>query len=282
LTPEEDMIRCVLTLEAHEPLRIVLGYSGFASESELRKGLIRFLKNRITSAGSSTPTPGFGVQSFPNQIICGGTSLLKINGMPFGVPLLNSGYWSFFASRANNPLHILLELLWTRLSYTYGFSSSIFGDDLEMEAVSPLLDAKWRPGGWEYRFTQLTKEQLRSGPDKIGWEPETVSLAEYVVLNKLCQGVAVSLDDPRLVEFLREQSTSPDELATALNEKHLAHLKGREVALLTDGCACVTLPDGRYVVGENKTGKLSRWVDQFMEKRKGEPAEKKSPLPDNT
>jgi hypothetical protein len=137
-----------------------------------------------------------------------------------------------------------------------------------LQAVSPLLEAKGRSRGWEYRFLELTKEQLVSGPDITEWQPETVSPAEFVVVNKLCNGEAVSLDDTGLQNWLSEQGTSPDELAKGLSQKHLAFRKDQELFLLTDRCLCVILPDGRYVAGENKTGRLDRWVVQFMQKRK--------------
>jgi len=268
LSAEEAMIRGVLMREAHYPLRIVLGYSGYTSEYELRTGLLFFLGKQITP-NNGKPTPGFGINSFPNQIICGQASILKLDGMPFGVPLLREGYWAFLASQPNKPIHALLELLWTRLAYTYKLPAAIFGEDLEWETVNPLLDAKWHSQGWEYRSIELSEDELAQGVSVVEWQPAIVSHAEFVVLNVLCKEEKVSSNDQDLIKWLTEQNTSFDEIARGLNEKHLAYLKNGDIVLLTDGCVCGILPDGRYMAGENKTGRLLRWTDRFMEKRKG-------------
>ncbi len=269
LSEEAQIIHTTLVIEAHMPVRVVFGYYGYAGEFELRRGLIKFLESEVAPMANPTPKPGFGIYSFPNLIVCRDASLVKVNGMPFAAPLSEDGFWRFYGSRSSRPLEALLELIWTRLAYRYNLDASLFGEDLKCEAVNSLLKAKWRGPGWEFRYCEVPDSQLNEGPDSTEWEPETVSLAQFVVLNKLCSGQEVRLADSALVEFLKEEGTTPDALATDLNEKRLAYTKNGCLHLLTDGCSCAVLPDGRYVAGENKTGRLLRWIDRFMEKRKG-------------
>jgi hypothetical protein len=268
LSAEDAMIHHALVLEAHYPLRIVLGYSGYVSEYQLRNGMISFLSKQMSPQGKARSEPGFGINSFPNQIICGNASILKLDGMPFGVPLLSDGYWAFLASQPHKPLHTLLELLWTRLACIYNLPAMIFGEDLDWETVNPLLETKWSGDGWGYRSVKMSKTDLAKGVVTVKWEPETVSLAEFTVLNVLCRGEKVNSTDSDLIRWLTSQNTSFEKLAVSLNEKHLAYLRNGELILLTDGCSCAILPDGRYVAGENKTGRLLRWIDRFMDKRK--------------
>jgi hypothetical protein len=266
LSEEENTIRSIVFREAHEPLRIVLGYEGYQSEFQLRRGMINFLKEQL-KADDEKPVEGLGIESFPHQIMCRQASLVKANGMPYGTPISKNGWWAFLVSRGKNPLHIFLELLWTRLAYIYKIDSSIFGEDLQSETFAPLLDGKWRPG-WEYRFSELKEEQLSSGPESVPWEPETATLAEYVVVNQMCNDQEVKLDDPEFIAFLEAQKTSVPELVASLTKKRLVYEKDGRLNLLTDQCECVILPDGRYIVGENKTGRLMRWVNQFIKERK--------------
>ncbi len=268
LSPEEKMIRSVLIIEAHKPLRIVLGYDGYKSEHELRMGLIRFLEKNVAPATNPRLTPGFGINSFPNQIICSQASILKLDGMPFAVPVSPDGFWPFLASQTHKPLHTLLELIWTRLAYMYQLSPEIFGEDLDCEIANKFLEARWQSQGWGMRYVNISAKKLSEGQHSIEWQPEILTLAEFVVVNKLCNDGEIKLDDQNLTDWLKEQGTTPGRLATSLNEKSLVFAKNGKMYLLTDGCSCAILPDGRFVAGENRTGKLIRWVNRRIERQK--------------
>lgn len=268
LLPEEKIIRSVLISEAHRPLRIVLGYDGYKSEHELRMGLIRFLENNVAPATNPRRVFGFGINSFPNQIICSEASIFKLDGMPFAVPISPDGFWPFLASQTGKPLHTLLELIWTRLAYMYKLSPEIFGEDLDCEVANKFLEARWLSQGWEMRYVNFSGNQLSEGPRSIEWQPEILTLAEFVVVNKLCGDGEIRLDDQNLTNWLKEQGTTPTRLAASLNEKGLVFVKSDKMHLLTDECSCAILPDGRFVAGENRTGRLIRWVNRCIERQK--------------
>lgn len=269
LSEERQIIHATLVLEAHMPVRVVMGYTGYVGEYELRRGLIKFLRGELADMTALKPKAGFGINSFPNLVICRDASLLKSDGMPFSVPIPVDGFWRFYGSRSSKPIELLLEIVWTRLAYRYGLSASIFGEDLKCDAINSLLEAKWQGQGWEVRYCEVEEAKLSEGPDANEWEPETVSLPQFVVLNKLCQGAAVKMDDPEFINWLKAEGTTPDQLALDLNRKRLTYAKNGELHLLTDSCGCAILPDGRYVAGENKTGRLERWVAQYSPPQPG-------------
>jgi hypothetical protein len=265
--PEADQaLYCILVSEVYRPLRVVLGYFGYKSEFQLRRGMMRFLAEQLAPVEAPKETVGFGINSFPNQIICGNSSLIKLDGMPFSSRLLTDGSWPFLASRGEQPLHVFLELLWTRLAYRYCLDSTIiFGDDLECEGVHVLLEAKWYGKGWAYRSLEAPEKELSQPLNSIKWEPAILTLAEFVLLNELCGGQQVRLDNAETLAYLNEQGTTKEAICQSLAEKRLAYEKSGQLHLLTDQCQCAILPDGRYVAGENKSGRLMRWVLKFGE-----------------
>ena len=53
----------------------------------------------------------------------------------------------------------------------------------------------------------------------------------------------------------------------------LVYQDGHEIKLLTDQCETVFVPGYGGCAADNKTGKLSRWVDKYMEDNKSRKAE---------
>lgn len=261
LGAQEDMIRHVLNVFSHQPIRIVLGYDGFKSEFALREGLCRFLKKQIK--GAQDPVPGFGAASFPSLIISSKASVVRLDGMPYAGSLTpGDDYWPLLASSSGNPFQILLEILWTRLTYLYDLPHSIFGEDLKVESVNKFIGAKLssRNGlsGWEYRYTYISKKKLNLLPQHAEWQPEELSLPEFTIINELCRKGEVDATKQTLHEYFREHGTTVEAVATSLSQKHLAALSGNKFRLLTKECQCA-IHDGRFLAAENNTGRFTRW-----------------------
>jgi hypothetical protein len=269
LPPEQQIFFHTLMMEANLAPRIVLGFEGFKNEATLRQGLVDFIEKRI-SAGQPAP---LGPLALPNLIIGRDASLLKLNGMPYAGPFdATNNRWSFYASRGRNAVDLLLEVIWTRLNYYHGVSSDIFGDDLEIEGVHPLLDgvvvATPQQQGWALHWTKRTQTELDAyESDVAGWNPHVVSNEAFVVLNDLCRNGEVAIDE-ELTRFLEKCGKSVDELARELNDVRLAYRDGDHFKLLTDECACVIDPVLGFVAAENKTGRLTRWVLKRIEERR--------------
>lgn len=263
----EEMIYHTLLVEAALPLRVVFGYDGYADEYGLREGLVGYLEG--ITALPIEKRPRFNINTFPNLIVCRNASLIKLDGMPYSGMIDGRGFWWWMASRRTEPLHSLLELLWTRLAYTFKLDPEIFGEDLEMEAITPLLAGKAEKmgdgGGWNYENMPIPKDELQSGPNREAWHPPTLNKAEFVIVNSLCKKGEIDIGEKEFVEFLTKEGEAVESICASLNQKGLTTVAGRKLMLITDECACMFLPDGRCVAAENKSGRLLRYAMKVTE-----------------
>ncbi len=213
---------------------------------------------------------GFGVNSFPQLIISGQYSLVKMNGHPYSSPIISEN-WNFYGSARTNPILLILEFIWTRLSRSYGISG-LWGDDLKLENFILLLSGKIKKignkSGWEYNFTKIDNSTLSSEPAEIDWEPTYVTSEQFTIFNRLCEGELERTDDPYLIDFLNNNGLDPDQFFKELIETGLVALDGKDLTLTTESCQCLVLPNGKFAVAENNSGRLTNWILQFMEKRR--------------
>jgi hypothetical protein len=263
----EQLIYHSLLVEAGLPLRVVFGYDGYVDEYGLREGLVGYLEE--VSGLPLVERPRFNINTFPNLIVCRKASLIKLDGMPYSGMIDGRGYWWWMGSRRSEPFHSLLELLWTRLTYIFKLGPEIFGEDLEMEAVNPLLAAKAEPlgerGGWRYESMPLSRKDLEGGADRDEWHPPTLNKAEFVIINALRSKGSIDLTEQALVAFLKKEGETVESISKSLNQKMLTAVVGQKLTFIVDQCDCIMLPDGRCVAAENKSGRLSRYAMKVME-----------------
>lgn len=249
-----------LVCEANMPVRVVIGYDGYKDQETLREGLLNIIEERV-----SKKLPGVTPVVLPNLIVVGDSSLIKLNGMPYGAPFdATKQSWPFYGSRGSKSIHIFLEMLWTRLNFFHGYSSSIFGEDLDLEAVRQFLDA--RPAflnkthvGWHIDVTQPKDFNLDDENDKP-WEPQKLTKAEYAILYPLCNGNEVNSKNEKLLEFLTEEGVTLQEVTETLKQKRLASLEGECFHLLTEELMLGFVPGLGCVAAENNSGRLTRWL----------------------
>jgi hypothetical protein len=251
LSIEDQMIFHTLVIEQTSIIRIVLGLHGFKSELAFRKALFELLQANIG-------VKGFGPGGFPQLIISGSYSLAKANGRPYSARLVN-GEWPFYLSTPVNPLLLLLEFIWTRLDELFNMPE-LWGEDLDLEVPRALLLAKGDRHAWQYRFLDPSKEELSSVPTMKPWSPAFVTLEEFVVLQLLCVGENVRMDDAELLKWLQKCGVEPEVLRDNLLETGLVAMQDQELQLITRACLCVILPSGEYIAAENNTGRLTRWL----------------------
>ncbi len=250
-------------MEHVSPIRIVLGHHGFKKESSLREALVSFIEeNKMTH--------GFGVGSFPQLIVCGNYSLVKMNGHPYSTPMV-SEFWNFYASSNANPVLLILELIWTRLSYQIKVEK-LWGDDLSIENFALFLSGRIKTvgelTGWEYKYTPISEAALKERGAEEEWLPQFVSSTQFVIFNRLCNGEEESLDNEFLREYVAKEGEDFDGFIESLVQTGLIALKDRKLQLTTYECQCVILPDGRFAVAENNSGRFTRWVTKQIEKSK--------------
>ncbi len=268
LNENEKQIYYTLNYEALLPIRIIWGYNGFKSEHTFREAFYKYLSENI-STSTDNIIRGYGVLSFPNQIICGKYSFVKINGMPFGYPI-EDDWWYFYASTPVLSIYYFLELLWTRLSYKYKrLPTEIFGDDLEVNEMFNFLSGKAKKvndaHGWEYKYHKTTKKELGKGVGVKEWMPVEIDVKQYSIINEIGQNGAVEIDS-ELEKYVIEGDlyNSIDDFIFKLTETGLVYIENNKLKLLTDNCQCAFLPNGKIVAADNKSGRLTNWINQQM------------------
>ena len=270
---EIQLIYQTLVMELVYPARIIFGYNGFKSQSALRRSFVDFLSAQMTTI----PAQGFGVPSMPSLISCGRHSIVKANGMPFCSPMEEDGFWPVLGSTSTNPIELLLQVVWTRLVYDRKLPATLFDDDAFLQPMARFIDA--RPtrigdqGGWMYRVTNASPKVLEEEPEPSRWEPVIVDQTQFVILNRLCGEERIQLNDPDLANFLSAGGYTVGSFVQSLNNLGLAARDGDTLVLLTRGCTCAILPDGRFAVAENVAGQFTRWMMDFMkDRRKAQPS----------
>ena len=265
LPPELEHIFHAVMGDQFAPIRIAFGYGGFSSEYGLRKGFLKFLEDK-------TLQHGYGPHAFPQQIVAGGASLVKFSGHPYR-SAMNEDKMLLMASSAANPLLIMLELIWTRLSYIQPMPE-LFGEDLRLEGFSPLLWANLaehpnNPGqyGWMLTANNYSKKELDESPDFRDREPNELTPEQFMIMKQLCQKETIDVTDPELRACATHAGLNFEEFIDSLIDTRLVARNGDILELTTVECACVILPDGRYVAADNNTGRLTRWVDRLMQQR---------------
>jgi hypothetical protein len=258
LPKEMEVIYHTLVIEQTSPIRIIFGYHGYKSEEGLRKGLLDFLEENIFEQG-------FGVGSFPQLIVGGGYSLIKINGFPYSAPM-KSEYWDFYASSHANPILLILELIWTRLSHDVSFEG-LWGEDLVIENFPGLLSGKLIQQadklGWQYKAKSIKEKLLEEIDSEEEWNPEFVDDTQFVIFNMLCNDVEIKIDDKEFLEILNDRGEELEKFISSLLQTGLVALNEKQLQLITIECGCVMLPDGKNAVAENNTGRLTRWVEKI-------------------
>ncbi|MEV9651271.1 DUF6602 domain-containing protein [Bacillus aerius] len=253
-----------LLLETITPLRVVFGFYGYTTMKSLRKGFTNYLKANV-STDSEHLIKGFSPYSFPNLIFTRDSSLIKINGIPYAPTIDEKGYWDCYTSSNNNPLFHFLEMLWTRLSYKHGISSDIFGEDLEIEGHYRFL--KTRPiswngkTGWEFEYLELPNDfELEEEPMYIDWQPAELSEPEHLIIVWLCNDNTINTNSEIFKKLIQQYNLDESDFLAELKDKKLIFKdSNNELKLLTDECIAV-IKDGKFYAGENRDGRMNRWM----------------------
>jgi hypothetical protein len=271
LTKNEELIFQTLKADASLPVRILLGYNGFATEYSFRDSLYKFLLDNITTDFDNKKS-GFCPQNFPNMIICGQYTMLKNNAMPFIQPLLENGWWPFYASSSYNPAYYFLELIWTRLSYKFEISSEIFGEDLDLQPATRFMDCRMQECNgnlcWEYNKIPASDEILRGNTVVTEWQPVELDRIQHLVISRLCKEELDLQKDKCFENFVTKNShLSLADFVKNLEATNLVFVENNKLKLLTDQCQCVIMPNGKFFAGENKSGRVTNWMKKEIKKR---------------
>jgi hypothetical protein len=252
-----------MVMEHLSPVRIVFSYDGFVDEYGLRQGFTRYLDTH--GAGQR----GFGVGSFPTLVICGQNSIIKLNGSPYVGKIDRDGWWMVLASNAENPLRILLELIWTRLSFATNMEMPP-DDTLRDEALHLLLSARLgRQGaklGWEYKYASASKILLQSIPAPEPWKPVEIDVNEYTFLHVLLRKEGQEeLTNTEFVEFIGKEGIDVAAFISRLVEVRLIARSGSSVRLIDPSLFLGFTPDGRSWAASD-SHRFQLWLDDWMKR----------------
>lgn len=255
-------IHKILCMEAYLPVRIVFGYFGYKSEYTLREGFIKIFKERIKSGNYKN----FGVGNLPNLIICGENSIIKNNGMPFGIPLQKQEhYWPILVSANASPLRNLLEVIWSRIAFKFRISNEIFDDEIELDAAHAFVDCKFEiDKGWEYFYYQLTKEDLTLlKPSKKYWSPVEIDEVEFkvILLLNMFNG-KMSVEDKDLLMIMSDYGVSADKVIEGLFQKRIVITNNKVVKFGMKQCTPVMFGD-KYYAGDMANPLMKKWIKNF-------------------
>jgi hypothetical protein len=246
------------------PLRVILGYHGYADEYGLRKGLLSYLKDQGDFA------PGFGPSSMPNLIVAGSSALLKMDGHPYTAPL-SEGWWHVLTSNPENPLRLLIEQLWTRFGDRFG---DIFPADnaLELERLAPFLDARLAKQGtavgWTYNYHPLSKKQMAS-TETLRWDPDAVETCEMVIQLKLAKFGSIDLRDEEFRTYVESEGLDPDALITDMVARRiLAWIDPNTVRMIDSGILFAGFMPNGDGFSTTDTDRLSPWLNHELDKGK--------------
>lgn len=271
LTDKEQFAYHLLLMEAFHPLRIVIGYYGYPTEYSLREGFVKKME-QLTSNGSAI---GYSPVSLPCLYICGNNSILKNNGMPIAKPFNGSRfYWDILLSSSGKPSYHLLELIWTRLSFKFGISSQIFGDDFDLEPVHPFLscghkqinDSSW---GWEFSYHYLTRKELSLPMSPLPWKPHVVNAEQFTLLRYLNDNGAVEFCDTQFTNFIQTNGLNLTEIVEHLVEARLVYMDRAQLGLLVDELVVCIAADGLVYAGENKNGEMTQYLSNWVQANNG-------------
>jgi hypothetical protein len=253
LTLLDRLIAHCLHFELSCPVRVAFGFEGFKTEKGLRNSFYECLGRLPAMAG---------IPYLPNIISSGNFSLCKLTAFPYS-SRIEDGWWGVVGSTSANPLALLIEHIFYRLSLSRN-TRQYLGLDLETEVFSRVLTAKFRRegarAGWEYKFADVAEKHLRARCDAGTWEPVEIDQPTAVFIQLLAKYRSAELSDAFLVETAKEMGITPAEFARRLVDARLVLWDGPRLVPAVANCAVVIQPDGKFVAGDADDHRLRNWL----------------------
>ncbi|MEZ2679803.1 DUF6602 domain-containing protein [Providencia rettgeri] len=260
LSKENELIYTTIIMEQLMPIKIVIGYDGFSSEYSLRENLVKFIE-------SKGPSTGYAIPSFPHLIICGEYSLVKNTGYPYISPMRGE-YWDFMLSSKENPIFLMLEFIWTKLSMVFGINFP-WDNSLKEEQLNEFLCAKPvynidDTGGWIIRYEELSKNALDKRSIHKNWEPIEISHSIYIIFHILSKE-DILVSSPDFIELANKSAPSIENFISQITSTTYAVYGDGKLSLKNDNITTAILPDGRYVIANNELGRFDMWLKNLIE-----------------
>lgn len=227
----DSLLINILIQEMALPLRIIWGHTGYVDENGLRNGFVKLLEENEIKKGPLI---------LPNLIICGDSTLIKSNGLPYGIRFREKEYtdWTICSSYDKTPLLILLEVIWKRLCLMFDtIDENIFGRYVKNESLFPLLIYSLENYNGKCGFIgNIFEEKLkRNCVEKMvdTQAPKKIKISRIckLVFERLVQGENVFIDDEGLINILKKDGKTIEELKTELLETGYIKFDENEILL---------------------------------------------------
>ena len=253
LSESEKYLYHALIVEAYMPVRITFGYAGFTTERGLREAFISFLDKNLKRKG-------YGITSIPSMIIVGENSLLKTNGMPYGISYKDSnlGEWVAMASTNSSPILLLLNLIWTRLYYLFSNIQENIFDNYDIQ-FNPLLRVRGSQKGWEYTYIET---QLKESNTKR-WEPIEISMMSNALLKMIEKGFSLCVDNNDIKDVCDENGEDLENILNDLQFKRIISIDDGKISILSDNWMTVVY-NGKFFFGDNFNNRMVDWYESLM------------------
>ncbi|QLG87944.1 hypothetical protein HQ393_06520 [Chitinibacter bivalviorum] len=213
LSREHGVLFYSLVQEQYAPISIIHGYGGYKREEGIRSAFMDILDSIKNDASLNVGYPGIPTLVTSNQFC-----IVKGNGSPF-IATRSDGSWVALLSSRHNPLQMMLELIWSKISQHFDVSMP-WGDDLDFENLSPLMLAKpiefhgkigWFFESLEYKEASLNRDAVKK------WDPEKLDAAGMTLVNHMFfYGGQLLLDESMKDYIQKEHGLSLDSVVNNL------------------------------------------------------------------
>lgn len=249
----EQNLYHALVVESYLPVRIVMGYSGFSTEKAFREGFVNYIF-------SHQNMKGYGITSMPSLMVAGSNSIIKTNGLPFGISDRNRkcGEWIAMGTSNESPLFFVLYLIWTRLYYLFPDLTEDIFDNTEIE-MNPLLKCRCSSKGWEYTVIDA---ELQDTTER-GWEPVEISLMSNALLKMIERGRTIKIDDVDVIDVCSENGECLEDIIEDLKFKRVIWVRDNVIEVLPEQWLTV-MYNGKFYFGDNFNNRMIEWYQNLL------------------
>ncbi|WP_299973714.1 DUF6602 domain-containing protein [uncultured Pseudoteredinibacter sp.] len=219
MNKEDAHIFYAVVLDTYSPIKIIHGYAGYKTEHGLRTAFLNFIEDRQEKHG-------FGIPHLPNLISSEEFSLAKITGMPFHTQRLKSGFWQLIASNRSNPIAIMIEIIWTKISHECNVHMP-WGDDMDVDIMAGLLSGKYfideetGKEGWQLSSIEPKESTLAEISRQDKWSPQIAPLPVLSILRQISIFGGIEINSDYINQTAQSIKQSPKELVDSLVESSL-------------------------------------------------------------
>lgn len=245
-----------LARQLYAPVTVLLGFDGYGTEHGLRRAMQRIVDSNVGIDSNMTP------ERLPSLITAGNFSLVKCTGRPYLARGPNDA-WVLQASARHNVARILLEFLWTKISFFCDIGMP-FGPDLDHENLKELLLARGtsRNGllGFDLGCVSYTEKKLQRSAVTV-WEPTklsaaAISVAEFVGL----RGGSLKLEQSLANHIEQEHGVALDAAVTELVGTSTFSKAEDSLRMVTGNALIASFDDGTGYL-DLDAERLKAWCD---------------------